>query len=139
VKASAQYQFLKKPKWAPPSKIFGPVWSLLYFIIIITFGYVAYLSVTDAISLAILLPFLLNLIFNLLYTPLQFRWRKFVLATIDVVLVVVTLVWAMWVIYPIASWVMYLNIPYLVWVCFATVLQISVTALNTKNTKTVVE
>lgn len=52
---------------------------------------------------------------------------------IDILLTVSTLVWAAVVIFPIFAWVAYMQIPYLVWGTFATVLQISVTYLNRKQ------
>jgi translocator protein len=45
-------------------------------------------------------------------------------------LILGTLIWAMLAIYPYASWITYVQIPYLLWVCFATVLQLTVTWLN---------
>jgi len=130
VKTYAQYKNYKKPRWAPPAWVFGPVWSLLYLLIIVSFGYVAYLLNVGAISFAVVVPFLLNLIFNLIYSPIQFRLHNFALGALDVFLVLATLIWALWAIYPIAPWVFLINIPYLVWVSFATVLQITITTLN---------
>ena len=132
MKTYAQYGAYKKPRWSPPAWLFAPVWTVLYILIAISFGYAAYLYYAGAVSFAILLPFLLNLGFNFSYTTIQFRWRNFALATLDIFLVLGTLIWAMWAIYPVAPWVALLNIPYLVWVSFATVLQISVTVLNKK-------
>jgi tryptophan-rich sensory protein len=128
-----QYSVYKKPRWAPPAWVFGPVWSALYIIILISFGYVAYLHATGAISLAIALPFLLNLVFNLAYAPIQFRLNNFLLAAMDVLLVLSTLVWALVAIFPLVSWVAYINLPYLAWVSFALVLQITVTIMNRKQ------
>ncbi len=128
----AQYKAYRKPSWAPPSWVFGPVWSVLYLLIAISFGYVAYLFIGGNISFWIVLPFLLNLIFNAAYTLLQFRYNKYVLASLDEVLVAVTLLWAQVAIFPTAAWVSYLNIPYLAWVCFASVLQITITVMNGK-------
>lgn len=127
---AAQYANYTKPRWAPPAWLFGPVWTLLYVLIAISFGYVGYLYVSGAVSLGIVAPFALNLILNVAFTTLQFRFRAFVLAALDAVLILATLIWALVAIYPIAAWVAYLNLPYLAWVCFATVLQLAVTALN---------
>jgi len=124
------YSTLIKPGWAPPSWLFGPVWSILYFLIIISYGYTAYLFFTKRISFLILLPFILNIIFNLAFTPLQFGLQNNSLAAIDILLVLGTLIWAMVVIFPYAHWVTYINIPYLAWVSFATVLQLTITFLN---------
>lgn len=124
------YQALIKPSFAPPSWIFGPVWTVLYLIIAGTFGYVAYLYVEKRIPFIILLPFLLNIVFNLIFTPIQFWMRNLPLASVDILLVLVTLVWALVAIFPYARMVSYLNIPYLLWVMFASVLQLSITFLN---------
>ncbi|MDH5442554.1 MAG: tryptophan-rich sensory protein [Candidatus Nomurabacteria bacterium] len=51
-------------------------------------------------------------------------------ASVDIILVLATLVWAMVAIWPHARWVALVNIPYLAWVCFATVLQITILVLN---------
>jgi len=124
------YQQLIKPSWAPPSWLFGPVWSVLYTLIVISFGYVGYLLIQKRIPFAVALPFILNIVFNLLFTPLQFGLRNNLLAAIDIVLVLATLIWALIAIYPYAKWVSLINIPYLLWVSFATVLQITITYLN---------
>lgn len=124
------YSTLLKPSFAPPSWIFGPVWTVLYAIIIGSYGYVASLYFTHKIPFAVVLPFLLNVIFNVMFTPIQFGIKNNLLAAIDITLVLGTLVWALVVIYPHAKWVALVNIPYLLWVCFATVLQYSVTYLN---------
>ncbi|MDO8593847.1 MAG: TspO/MBR family protein [bacterium] len=126
----ASYQKLIQPRWAPPAWLFGPVWTVLYVIIAITFGTVFYKAFTGTIPLLIALPFALNLVFNLSYTWLQFGLKNNYLAAIDVILVVITLKWAMGAIYPHIPWVTYANIPYLVWVAFAVVLQLTITYLN---------
>lgn len=124
------YQALIKPSWAPPSWLFGPVWTVLYTIIAITYGYVLWMYATHKISFFVLLPFILNLVFNLIFSPLQFGLQSNFLAAIDIVLVLGTLIWAIVAIYPYAPWVSFANIPYLLWVTFATVLQLTVTYLN---------
>jgi tryptophan-rich sensory protein len=124
------YSQLIKPSWAPPSWIFGPVWTILYILIIISFGKVFISAWQRSIPLLVALPFLLNIIFNLAFTPLQFGLKNNLLAGVDIVLVLGTLIWAIVVIFPYIRWVSYILIPYLLWVSFATVLQLTVTYLN---------
>ena len=124
------YQQLLKPKWAPPAFLFGPVWTVLYIGILITFGAAIYMFAKSRISWLIILPFFLNILFNLAFTPLQFSLRNNFLAFIDIILVLLTLVWALIKIYPFAPWITFVNIPYLLWVAFATVLQASITWMN---------
>ncbi|WP_417489933.1 TspO/MBR family protein [Maricaulis sp.] len=130
MKTKDWYAQLKKPAWAPPAWLFGPVWSVLYLIIAISFGFVFWLAFTGSVSAWLAPPFALNLVFNAAFTPLQFRLRSNALAAVDITLVLGTLIWALATIYPIAPWVLYANIPYLIWVCFATVLQYTITAQN---------
>ncbi len=67
------------------------------------------------------------------FTTIQFRLRSFKLAALDILLVLVTLEWALCVISPYAAWVSYINLPYLAWVFFATVLELTVLRLNPKR------
>ena len=124
------YSTLIKPSWAPPSWLFGPVWTVLYAIIAVTFGTVFYKAFTGKLPWIIALPFALNLIFNVAFTPLQFGLKNNLLASIDIVLVLATLIWALVAIYSEIKWIAFANIPYLLWVSFATVLQLTVTYLN---------
>ena len=135
---SQQYAELIRPFWSPPSWLFGPVWTVLYIIIAISFGTVFYKFFRKEISWTVALPFALNLIFNFSFTYFQFGLKNNILASIDILLVLGTLIWALVAIWftPTASggaslkWVALANIPYLVWVSFATVLQITITFLN---------
>jgi benzodiazapine receptor len=124
------YESLVRPAFAPPPWVFGPVWTVLYVIIAITFGYVAWMVVKKRLPAATLVPFGLNLAFNLAFTPIQFGLKNNVLAAVDIVLVLATLLWAMASVWNRVRWVALANIPYLLWVSFATVLQFAITWLN---------
>jgi translocator protein len=124
------YSQIIKPTWSPPSWIFGPVWSVLYVLIAISFGKVALLFIKKQISWVVILPFILNLIFNFSFTYFQFGLKNNLLAAVDILLVLGTLVWAMIAIFPYSRFVTYMQIPYLLWVSFATVLQLTITFLN---------
>ncbi len=125
-----EYATYIKPDWAPPAWLFGPVWTILYVIIAVTFGYIVYKWWKGEISWKTLLPFKLNLLFNLLFTPIQFGLQNNLLAAIDILLVLGTLIWAMSVVWKKYKWVAIANIPYLAWVSFATVLQLTITYFN---------
>lgn len=127
------YSQLIKPTWAPPSWLFGPVWTVLYAIIAVSYGTVFYKAFTGKLPWIVALPFALNLMFNLAFTSIQFGLKNNLLATADILLVVGTLVWALvavWQASPDLRWVVYANIPYLVWGTYATGLQITITYLN---------
>lgn len=124
------YSDLVKPTWAPPSWIFGPVWSFLYLLIAVSFGTVFYKLATKQIPFMVALPFILNIIFNATFTYFQFGLKNNTLAAIDILLVLGTLIWAMIAVFPHARWITYIQIPYLLWVSFATVLQLTITFIN---------
>lgn len=124
------YSQLIKPSWSPPAWLFGPVWTFLYILIFISFGKVILMFSNKQIPFLVLLPFILNLIFNFSFTYFQFGLQNNLLAALDIILVLGTLIWAMVVIYPYANWITYIQIPYLLWVSFATILQLTITYLN---------
>lgn len=124
------YSTLIKPSWSPPSWLFGPVWTFLYILIAVSFGKVFLMGFKKEISFIVVLPFILNLIFNFAFTPLQFGLKNNLLAAIDILLVLGTLIWLMVAIYPHARWITYIQIPYLFWVSYASVLQLTITYLN---------
>ena len=127
------YSQLIKPSWAPPGWLIGPVWVVLYAIIAISFGTVFYKAFTKQIPWMVALPFALNLFFNFAFPPIQFRLVNNLLASIDILLVVGTLVWALYAVWhnaPDLRWVVYVNIPYLLWGTFATCVQLTITYLN---------
>ena len=128
--SAAWYAQLAKPFFAPPASVFGPVWGVLYVIIAISFGFVLLQFLKRRWPASVLLPFMLNLVFNAAYTPIQFGLRNNWLASLDILLVLGTLVWALSAVWSRARWVALVNIPYLLWVTFATVLQFSITWLN---------
>lgn len=125
------YQELIKPTWSPPAWVFGPVWTILYAIMAVSFGKVFYrVFFTKDLSWMVALPFALNLIFNFSFTWIQFGLKNNYLASVDILLVLATLIWALVSVYPHMKWVALVNIPYLLWVSFATVLQLTITFLN---------
>ncbi len=123
------YKELNKPSWAPQEWVFGTVWSILYPIILAVNVYVLILLANGKIGLLVAIPFWLNLFFNLLFVPLQFGLRNNWLASIDIYLVLGTIIWAMIAIWPTSKLVAIAFVPYLVWVAIATALQ-SYIALN---------
>jgi tryptophan-rich sensory protein len=127
---SSWYSRLNKPSWAPPEQLFGQVWGLLYPVIFGVNIYVIFLLSQGKISWKIALPFWLNLVFNFSYAFLQFQLRSQLLSSIDIVLILITIIWCIVAIWPTSKLLAVLFVPYLVWVSIATVLQISITLLN---------
>jgi tryptophan-rich sensory protein len=126
----SQYLEYIQPSWAPPGWLFGPVWSVLYVLIAFSFGYVFIKAWQGSIPAIVVLPFVINVIANAAFTPVQFGLKNLPLASVVIVAVLGSLIWSMIAIWPYYKWVALMQIPYLLWVSFATVLQFTITYLN---------
>ena len=73
---------------------------------------------------------MINLVANLLFMPIFAGLRSVPLAAADIVIVWATLVWCVVVVWPHYRLVALAQVPYFVWVSIATVLQLSITAMN---------
>jgi tryptophan-rich sensory protein len=123
------YQQLARPAWAPPSWLFGPVWSVLYLLM----GIGAWLVWRERGfrgARAALWLFVAQLAANALWTWLFFAWRRGALAFGEILLLWVLIaatIAAFWRVRPLAG---ALLIPYLLWVTFATALTVAVWQRN---------
>ena len=124
------YNSLTKPTWTPAPATIGRIWQILYPIIMVSFGFVFVQTFRGQFPRGVALPFAINLVTNLIFTPIQFGMRNLPLAAVDIVIVWSTLAWGMVVVWRHARWVSLAQIPYLVWVSLATVLQIRITISN---------
>lgn len=127
------YNALIKPYWTPSPRTISIIWTLLYPLIAVTFGYVFALVLMHRLPARVALPFAINLAANLLFTPILFRLKNLPLATIDILIALLTLVWAMAAIWPWHPWVTFTEIPYLAWVCIAAGLQVIITQTNLRK------
>ena len=123
------YASLKQPSWAPPSSVFGPVWTLLY----VSMGVAAWLVWRErgwARARGALGLFVLQLAVNAAWSWLFFRAHQGAIAFADIVvllaLIVATIV-AFARVRKLAAWLL---VPYLAWVSFATALNWSVWQSN---------
>jgi len=129
IQAGPFYAQLVRPAWAPPSWIFGPVWTVLYALM----GIAAWLVWRVADSRAVRVPialFLLQLMLNALWSWLFFRWHQGALAFADILLLGVSIVGTIIAFWKIRRLAGALLIPYLLWVIFASALNYSVWQLN---------
>lgn len=76
------------------------------------------------------LPFAINLVANLIFTPIQFGMRNLPLASVDILVAWVTILWMMVAVWRHYHWAAAAQVPYLLWVSIATVLQLSITGMN---------
>lgn len=127
--AGSFYQDLVRPDWAPPSWLFGPVWTALYLMMAVA-AWLVWRERGFAGARGALTLFLVQLVANGLWSWLFFAWRQGALAFVEVLLlwalIVATLI-AFWRVRPLAG---VLLVPYLLWVTFASALTFTVWQMN---------
>lgn len=124
------YNGLAKPSWTPAPATIGLIWQILYPIILVTFGFMFVQAFRGKVGWKVVLPFAINLVANLSFMPIFAGLHNIPLATVDILVVWATIVWSVIVVWRHYRWVAVVQIPYFVWVSIATVLQLSITAMN---------
>jgi tryptophan-rich sensory protein len=122
------YERLNKPSWRPPNWLFAPVWSALYLMIAVA-GWLVWRSAGLAAAGALAL-WLGQLVLNAAWSPAFFGLRR-----PDLGLVVISALWLAIVATVIAFtgisvWATWLMVPYLLWVSFASLLNLAIWRLN---------
>lgn len=123
------YVQLARLGWAPPSWLFGPVWSVLYLAMAVAAWLVWQERESRNVRAALVL-YVVQLALNALWSWLFFAWHFGAAAFVEILLlwpfIVATLI-AFWRVRRLAG---LLLLPYLLWVTFAAALNFSVWQLN---------
>src|SRR5690606_5115294 len=128
--ATAQdYMRLEQPEWAPPSWVFGPVWTVLYAMIAVAGWNVWRLRGWRGARLALSL-YAAQLVLNAAWTPLFFAAGLRGAALADIVLLLAVLTAVVTVFFRISRLSGALLVPYWAWVAFAAALNFAVWRLN---------
>jgi len=123
------YTTLNRPSFNPPNWIFGPVWTTLYILMGISLFLIWKEDVSKKRNVAILI-FLLQLFLNFVWSFIFFYFKMIGFALIEIILLWITIIIILVLFYKIKPVASYINIPYLLWVTFATVLNASYYFLN---------
>ncbi len=124
------YNSLAKPSWTPSPSAIGLIWSILYPIIFVTFGFVFVQTVRGKLPWKVAAPFVVNLVANLLFMPIFSGMRNVPLAALDILIVWTTIIWCVAAVWPHNRWIAAVQGPYLVWISIATMLQMSIAVMN---------
>jgi tryptophan-rich sensory protein len=123
------YATLNQPSFNPPNWIFGPVWTTLYIFLGISFFLIWELEASRERNLAIGI-FLLQLALNFGWSFIFFYFHRIGLALVEIIMLWMSIVAMLVRFYKLKAWAAYINIPYLCWVTFATVLNAGYFFLN---------
>ena len=127
INKSIDYNYLVNPPLSPPSYLFPIVWSILY--LLIGISYYIYRKNNNDNSLTIKLYYI-QLILNYLWSIIFFTLKLRTLAVIWIIVLVITIIYLMIRFYKEERTSFYLFIPYILWVLFATYLNIGIVVLN---------
>jgi benzodiazapine receptor len=125
---SLWYINLQKPSFNPPGWIFGPVWTLLYIMIGIVFANLWNNRINNRVLLFI---FAMQFTLNIFWSPLFFKFQRIDLAFFDISLLLISLICFIAVaLFQKKKKIAALFFPYVLWVSFAWVLNLSILILN---------
>ncbi len=123
------YASLNKPFFNPPNFIFGPVWTTLYFLM----GLSLFLVLEEKLKKhknKIIILFSIQLLLNFIWSFIFFGLHNPILAFINIAMLwgsIILLIYEFWKYSKVAS---LLLVPYLLWVSFASVLNLFIIVLN---------
>jgi translocator protein len=124
------FSTLNKPSWNPPAYLFGPVWTTLYLLMGISLALIWKSDAPEKQKLRAELTFAVQLFLNFMWSILFFKFHNPLFALIDIFLMIVTILMTIGRFARISKVAAWLLIPYLAWVCFATLLNYKIWALN---------
>lgn len=128
--AGQTYRALELPAFAPPSWLFGPVWTVLYVMMAVAAWLVWRQLPTGTGWSSALTLWSVQLVLNLAWTPLFFAAGLYTLALVDIVLLLGVLVATALAFRRTSSVAAWLLVPYVAWVGFATALNAGIVVLN---------
>jgi tryptophan-rich sensory protein len=123
------YVELTKPTFNPPNYLFGPVWTCLYILMGISFYMILQSPKTELRKKAIII-FCTQLFLNFCWSFLFFKFQLLGLAFIEIIFIWVSIVMMIILYFEINKTAALLQIPYLLWVSFASILNGSIWFLN---------
>lgn len=123
------YETLNKPSFRPPNWVFAPVWTSLYVLMGVSF----FLIIQDKTSLSkrrAIQYAIIQLGFNTLWSFLFFYFHQIGIALVEIILLWLSIFMMIRAYYPINRLAAVLQIPYLAWVSFASILNAAYYFLN---------
>lgn len=124
------YATLNKPPFSPPNWLFGPVWTTLYALMGVSFYLIWKQGWKKKKIKTAGTYFLSQLGLNFIWSPIFFGLKSPLFALIVILAMWILIIFTMKKTYPVSKLAVYLLVPYLLWVSFASVLNASIVLLN---------
>ena len=123
------YVTLHKPSFNPPNYLFGPVWTFLYLIMGISL-FMIWNSGKGKNRTSALTIFIIQLMLNFLWSFLFFKFQLIGVALLEILLIWISIVWMIMAFNRVNKYAAYIQVPYLLWVSFAAMLNGAIWLLN---------
>jgi len=124
------YKYLNKPVFNPPDWIFMPVWIILYFLMGISFGIFFSYGFGKKKQRVGTIAFFLQLFFNGMWSVVFFGFKNIFLGLVTILILIASIVFCINEFRKVNIFSSYLMLPYFLWVCFASILNISIFVMN---------
>lgn len=123
------YVTLHKPFFNPPNYLFAPVWTCLYVLMGISF-FMVLQSPVSALRTKAIRVFCIQLFLNFWWSFIFFQFHLLGVALVEILLMWLAILTMIITFKKVNATAAYLQVPYLLWVSFATVLNASLWWLN---------
>ncbi len=123
------YATLHKPSFNPPNYLFGPVWTVLYILMGISFFLILQQPLTDQRKKATRI-FIIQLALNFFWSIIFFNFHLLGIALIEILVMWFSILLMIISFHQVNKLTSLIQLPYLCWVSFATVLNAGILYLN---------
>jgi tryptophan-rich sensory protein len=124
------YAGLAKPAWTPPPLVFPVAWTLLYVLMAVSFWRLWNMEARPPARAKAMTWFLVQLALNALWSPVFFGWHGTRTALAVIIALLIAIVGTMIAAFRADRLAAWLLAPYLLWVAYATTINIGVVAMN---------
>ena len=124
------YRNLRKPPWQPPDWLFGPAWTIIL-ILAAWAGVLAWQGAPDAAGrTTVIILYAVNFVFHFAWSPLFFKLKRPDWALAEVVFLWASVLGLFLGLRPFSEAASWMILPYLLWVTFASFLNLAIVRLN---------
>ena len=120
------YSQIIQPSFSPPSWVFGPVWTTLYFLMSLAI----WLFWINFKNKKVLYIYLVHIFFNAIWSIIFFGFHQIFLALLNLIIILIFIIWLMNIYYKTYRLSFLLMLPYLIWSTYALILNGSIFYLN---------
>lgn len=127
------YVRLRKPDLAPPNWVFGPIWTMLYFLMGVSLFVVWNVGFDKSTVRRSIIVFSIQLALNILWSFFFFGLKSPLLGLVEIVALWFAIVLTIFSFFRVSRIAALILIPYLIWVSFASYLNYSIFILNLRT------